>query len=106
MLDGNLREIRRSHRANHYAVAFDEGSEAADRFMATWPGFDRADRIGEGWEVELKPTATSRELLAAAGALDVPLTRFEHVQPSLHDIFVQRVGDAARPRRRPEAAHA
>ncbi len=106
VLDGNLRDIRRAHRANHYAIAFDEPSAAADRFMATWPGFDRADRIGEGWEVELKPTADPRELVSLANGLDVPLSRFEHVQPSLHDIFVQQVGDAVRPRRRPEVAHA
>jgi ABC-2 type transport system ATP-binding protein len=106
VLDGNLREIRRAHRANHYAIAFDEPSAAADRLMSTWPGLERADRINEGWEVELKPHADARELVAAANGLDVPLARFEHVQPSLHDIFVQRVGDAARPRRRPEVAHA
>jgi ABC-2 type transport system ATP-binding protein len=106
VLDGNLREIRRAHRTNHYAIAFDEPSEAAERFMSTWPGFERADRIRDGWEVELKGHAGPRELLAAASRLDVPLSRFEHVQPSLHDIFVQRVGDAVRPRRRAEAAHA
>jgi ABC-2 type transport system ATP-binding protein len=106
VLDGNLREIRRSHRANHYAIAFDEPSAAVDRFMGTWPGFERADRIRDGWEVELKDRADARELLSAANALDVPLSRFEHVQPSLHDIFVQRVGDAVRPRRRAEVAHA
>jgi ABC-2 type transport system ATP-binding protein len=106
VLDGNLREIRRAHRANHYAIAFDEPSAAVDRFMGTWPGFERADRIRDGWEVELKGHADARELLSAANALDVPLARFEHVQPSLHDIFVQRVGDAVRPRRRAEVAHA
>ncbi|HEX5869223.1 MAG TPA: ATP-binding cassette domain-containing protein [Longimicrobium sp.] len=106
VLDGNLREIRRAHRTNHYAIGFDEPSAAADRFMATWPGFDRVDRIKEGWEVELKPTANPRELVSAANGLDVPLSRFEHVQPSLHEIFVQQVGDAVRPRRRPEVAHA
>jgi len=106
VLDGNLRDIRRANRTNHYAIAFDERSEAADRFMATWPGFERADRIQDAWEVELKPGADPRELVAAANQLDVPLSRFEHVQPSLHEIFVQRVGDAARPRRRPEVAHA
>jgi ABC-2 type transport system ATP-binding protein len=106
VLDGNLREIRRAHRTNHYALAFDEPSEAADRFMATWPGFERVDRINEGWEVELKPAANPRELVQAANGLDVPLSRFEHVQPSLHEIFVQQVGDAVRPRRRPEVAHA
>jgi ABC-2 type transport system ATP-binding protein len=106
VLDGNLREIRRAHRTNHYAIGFDEASDAADRFMATWPGFERVDRINEGWEVELKPTADPRALVAAANGLDVPLARFEHVQPSLHEIFVQQVGDAVRPRRRPEVAHA
>jgi ABC-2 type transport system ATP-binding protein len=105
VLDGNLREIRRANRTNHYAIAFDEHSEAADRFMATWPGFERVDRLGDAWEVELNPGADPRALVAAANGLDVPLSRFEHVQPSLHDIFVQRVGDAARPRRR-EVAHA
>ena len=44
--------------------------------------------------------------VAAANGLDVPLSRFEHVQPSLHEIFVQQVGDAVRPRRTPEVAHA
>jgi ABC-2 type transport system ATP-binding protein len=106
VLDGPLRELRRANRANRYAIAFDEPSEAADRFMATWPGFASAEHAGEGWEVELTPGTRSAELVAAANALDVPLARFEHVQPSLHEIFVQRVGDAARPRRRPEAAHA
>jgi ABC-2 type transport system ATP-binding protein len=105
VLDGNLRDIRRSNRTNHYAIAFDEPSAAADRFMATWRGFERADRIQDAWEVELKPDADPRELVAAANQLDVPLSRFEHVQPSLHEIFVQRVGDAARPRRR-EVSHA
>jgi ABC-2 type transport system ATP-binding protein len=106
VLDGNLREIRRAHRTNHYALGFDEASDAADRFMATWPGFERVDRIQDHWEVELRPGADPRALVAAANGLDVALSRFEHVQPSLHEIFVQRVGDAVRPRRRPEVAHA
>jgi ABC-2 type transport system ATP-binding protein len=106
VLDGNLRDIRRANRANHYAIAFDEPSEAADRFMASWPGFERTDRLKDAWEVDLRPGADPRELVAAANGLDVRLSRFEHVQPSLHEIFVQRVGDAARPRRRPEETHA
>jgi ABC-2 type transport system ATP-binding protein len=106
VLDGNLRDIRRANRTNHYAIAFDEPSAAADRFMATWPGFESADRIQDAWEVELRPDADPRALVAAANGLDVALSRFEHVQPSLHEIFVQRVGDAARARRRPEVSHA
>jgi ABC-2 type transport system ATP-binding protein len=106
VLDGNLREIRRSHRGNHYHVAFDEPSEAAERFVTGWAGVERADRAGEGWTVQLREGASPAELLAGASSLDVPLSHFEHVTPSLHDIFVQRVGDAARPRRRPETTDA
>ncbi len=106
VLDGNLRDIRRANRTNRYAIAFDEASEAADRFMATWPGFERVDRVHDAWDVELRPGADPRALLVAANGLDVPLSRFERVQPSLHEIFVQRVGDASRARRRPEVAHA
>jgi ABC-type uncharacterized transport system ATPase subunit len=37
--------------------------------------------------------------------LDVPIARFQREQPSLHDIFVSHVGNAAHPARRQEAAH-
>jgi ABC-2 type transport system ATP-binding protein len=106
VLDGNLREVRRAHRGNRYAVSFDEPSETADRFMGSWPGFENVERSREGWVAELRPAVDPRELVAAANGLDVPLSRFEHVQPSLHEIFVSKVGDAARPRRTPEVAHA
>jgi ABC-type uncharacterized transport system ATPase subunit len=55
--------------------------------------------------VELEPGADSRRLLAALAAMDAPLVRFERVEPSLHEIFVARVGDASTPHRRPEPAH-
>ncbi|MBB4635090.1 ABC transporter ATP-binding protein [Longimicrobium terrae] len=106
VLDGNLREVRRGHRGNRYAIAFDEPSDAADRFMATWPGFDGVQKTREGWSAELRPGADPRALLAAANGLDVALSHFEHIQPTLHEIFVEKVGDAARPRRREEATHA
>jgi ABC-2 type transport system ATP-binding protein len=106
VLDGSLREIRRAHRSNRYAVAFDEPTEAAERFMTTHPRFQRAERTADGWEVELAAAADPRELVNALNGLDAPLSRFEHVQPSLHEIFVQHVGDASRPRREEEMAHA
>lgn len=105
VLDGSLREIRRGHRGNRYAIEFDAPSPAADGFMTARPGFASAARRGEGWEVELAPSADPRALLGALNELDVPLRRFERVQPSLHEIFVDRVGDASTPHRRPEVAH-
>ena len=46
-----------------------------------------------------------REVMAAIAQLDAAPSRFGRVDPSLHEIFVERVGNAANPQRRPEVAH-
>jgi ABC-type uncharacterized transport system ATPase subunit len=40
------------------------------------------------------PGVDARTVLKQAAELDVPLSRFEHVEPSLHEIFVDRVSRA------------
>jgi ABC-2 type transport system ATP-binding protein len=104
VLDGRLRDVQRAHRGNRYRVEFEERSEAADRFMAAAP-FGPVERHGDGWRMELASAGDSRRLLEELVRLGVPISRFEHEQPSLHDIFVSKVGDAATPHRRPEVAH-
>lgn len=105
VLDGPLRELRRANRGNRFAVVFDEVTAEARRFVESYPGFLERAAIVDGWEVELRAGTEPRALLQALAGLDTPLTRFEHVQPSLHEIFVQKVGEAAVARRRPEPAH-
>ena len=106
VLDGRLREVRRAHRTGRYAIEWDVPSETAERFVDGNPRFARAEQHGAaGWEVELAPSANPQELLAELAALGPPLRRFEHLEPSLHEIFVSKVGNAAQPERRPEAAH-
>jgi hypothetical protein len=53
---------------------------------------------GDGWHVELAAGADPRQVVAALNALDTPISRFARVEPSLHEIFVARVGDVE-PRR-------
>ncbi len=105
VLDGGLREVKRANRTNRYAFAFDEPLPDLPAALRREGRFGEPVAVGEGWEVELEPGADSRRLLAALGALDAPLVRFGRVEPSLHEIFVARVGDAATPHRRPEPAH-
>jgi ABC-2 type transport system ATP-binding protein len=105
VLDGNVREIRRASRTNRYGVEFDAPSAVAERFLRDDPRIHSAVPRGEGWEIELAPTAEPRDVLIAITAHDVPLVRFEQIQPSLHEIFVQHVGNATTPQRRPEVAH-
>jgi ABC-2 type transport system ATP-binding protein len=105
VLDGALRDIRRANLGSRYGVEFETETPRVAAFMRdSGRLFARAARDGEGWEVELAPGADPREALAALNALDAPILRFARVQPTLHEIFVQRVGDAATAARRPEPA--
>jgi ABC-2 type transport system ATP-binding protein len=80
VLDGELREIRRGHRGNRWRVELEDPSPAARE----WIG--------------------SRPWLAELAALGEPICLLERVRPSLHEIFVERVGDAAASPPRGEAA--
>ncbi len=99
VLDGELREVRRAHRGAHYTVAFDAPSEAAERFVHEAPLFEEVVPEAGGWRVVLAPGTAVPEAVAALNALDVPLSRFARVEPSLHEIFVARVGDVTPLRR-------
>ena len=96
VLDGKVRDIRRENRGDRFELEFDAPSAAVDRFMETHGAFKHRVRNGLRWEVELRPGTDSRRLLSELSQLDVPLSRFEHVEPSLHEIFVERVTEDAR----------
>jgi ABC-type uncharacterized transport system ATPase subunit len=55
--------------------------------------------------VEMDPAADPRDLLRSLAGLDATVVRFEREQKSLHEIFIDRVGGAVTPNRRPEVAH-
>jgi ABC-2 type transport system ATP-binding protein len=95
VLDGRVRDLRRAHRGERYSVEFDSRSAAVDRFMETTALLRSRVRSGPRWEIEPLPGVDARRLLSEVSALDVPLLRFEHVEPSLHEIFVRQVGEAA-----------
>jgi ABC-2 type transport system ATP-binding protein len=105
VLDGSLRDVRRANRGNVFVVHFDERTEEAERFVRSHPGFDRVRKVTDGWEFELRPDFEAKQVLAELAALSTPVSRFEHVQPSLHEIFVEKVGNASVAQRRPEPAH-
>ncbi|RMH42466.1 MAG: ATP-binding cassette domain-containing protein [Deltaproteobacteria bacterium] len=95
VVDGPLGQIKRqAARDRVVAIAFDGDVDPAtvpwdDALVAAWRPV--RDRI----EVELTPGADARALLRSLVAEDVPLRRFEVVEPTLHQIFVDRVGAAA-----------
>jgi ABC-2 type transport system ATP-binding protein len=105
VLDGELRAVRRAHQGRRWRIEFEEVTDDA-RALVQRGGFRAVSETEDGWVVELGPEEDPRELLAAVSGLDAALVRFEHVQPTLHDIFVEKVGRSAASPRHREAAHA
>jgi len=114
LLDGKLKDIQRREAADGIiALGFADaaGRAAADAVLADralvaeqraararGPAEDTTD-----CEVKLADGAGSQQLLTALVSAGVQLRRFERVIPTLHQIFVDRVGaSAAVAERRPE----
>lgn len=93
VLDGTLAAVKAENAGRTVAVALDGGASAAvrevfqDRTLVL-----RADDHSRSFEVELTPNGDPQVLLTRLIAAGAVIQRFERVQPSLHQIFLQRVG--------------
>jgi ABC-2 type transport system ATP-binding protein len=85
VLDGELRAIKQSYGKNTLHIEF-TGSE---NFLSN-PSIINITRLGNGVEAKLKPGADPQEILKAAVQANVSITRFELLEPSLNEIFIDR----------------
>jgi ABC-2 type transport system ATP-binding protein len=92
-LDGGVAEVRRAHRGRMIALAL-EGDDASriapvigDRALVR-----RVDDHNRYYELELADGAEAQEVLRRVVATGAAVQRFELVLPSLHQIFLERVG--------------
>jgi ABC-2 type transport system ATP-binding protein len=85
ILDGNLRAIKQSYGKNTVQIAF----TGPDGFL-NLTSVIGVNRFAGGIEAKLKPGADPRELLKAAVESGAQITRFELLEPSLNDIFIER----------------
>ena len=96
VLDGPLARIRREHGGDQVALGLDGGS--LDDLSATVEGVRRAPMVaravadGTDLEVALLEGSRPQELLEWLVAERVPVRRFERVEASLTQIFIERVG--------------
>ena len=86
VLDGRVADIKASYGKNTLIIAY-EGDGA---FLKSLPGVVAVNDHGRYAELKLGPTADPQAILRAAGD-KLKITRFEVVEPSLHDIFIERV---------------
>src|SRR5215208_2836911 len=99
VLDGSVSGVKREHGGSHIALALGDGTAGGavvgngvaavlgDRTLVR-----RADDQNRFFEIELAPGATPQQLLQRVIAAGASVQRFELVQPSLHQIFLQKVG--------------
>ena len=86
VLDGRVSDIKASYGKNTIILAF-EGDGA---FLKALPGVTGVSDMGRYAEIKLGPAADPQAILKAASE-KLRISRFEVVEPSLHDIFVERV---------------
>jgi ABC-2 type transport system ATP-binding protein len=87
VLDGKLREIRRSFSRNAVAIQL-EGDDSLLRDESLVANLRQRD---DDTEVLLAPGVTSQDLLRRLVESGANVKRFELVEPSLHDIFIEKV---------------
>ena len=83
-----MAEVKREHGTNTLALAY-EGDGA---FLRGLPGVTVVSDSGRFAEMRLREGADPQERPAEAAAR-LRVSRFEIVEPSLHDIFVSKVSD-------------
>ncbi len=89
VLDGELRAIKQSYGKNTLHIQF----TGTDAFLKN-PGIISLTRLGNGVEAKLKPGANPQEILKAAVQENVSIIRFDLLEPSLNEIFIDRTSRA------------
>ena len=90
VLDGSLREIKQSFGRNSVALRI-EGSNGILNDPAL---VSKIERHSDEIEVLLAPGAHAQDLLKKLIASGIMVSKFEMIEPSLNDIFIEKVSEA------------
>jgi ABC-2 type transport system ATP-binding protein len=89
VLEGRMREIKSRYERNRVIVEFE-----GDASFLNSPEIESAKNYSGHAEIRLHPHGDAQKLLHQAAAV-ATIYRFELVEPSLEEIFIQTVGDKA-----------
>jgi ABC-2 type transport system ATP-binding protein len=93
VLDGAVAEVKTQHGGRHVAVVLSNGTPAGVASILRDPDLvARYDDSNRMLEIELAPRASAQDLLHRLIGAGASIERFELVRPSLHRIFIDRVG--------------
>ena len=91
VLEGSIREVKRGFSRNAVALRLVGGESVLqdDKLIA------HVQRHSDGVEVLMAEGASPQTLLKELIAADATIERFEMIEPSLHDIFIEKVTENA-----------
>jgi ABC-2 type transport system ATP-binding protein len=93
VLDGRVADVKSREGARHVALELDGGTADGARQVLADPTLVRQfDDSHRTFEIELTPDADAGLLLRRLVDSGASIRRFELVQPSLHQIFLDKVG--------------
>jgi ABC-2 type transport system ATP-binding protein len=90
VLEGSLREIKKSFGRNSVSLRIEGGDGILDDPLLISKIEQRSDEV----EVLLAPNASAQDLLKKLVAAGIAVSKFEMIEPSLNDIFIQKVSEA------------
>jgi ABC-2 type transport system ATP-binding protein len=90
VLSGGMREIKSRYPRNHVQVIFE-----GDAGFLQHPGIAEAKNYSGHAEIKLRDEAAAQHILAAAIQNGTRITRFEVMEPTLEEIFIEAVGGKA-----------
>jgi ABC-2 type transport system ATP-binding protein len=90
ILEGSIREVKRAAGRNAVALRLDGGADVlADRSLVS-----KIERHSDGMELLLAEGANAQALLKRLIAAGAKIERFEMIEPSLNNIFIEKVSEA------------
>jgi ABC-2 type transport system ATP-binding protein len=94
VLDGTVDGVKQEHGGNNVALALAGGGGAklVNRVLADHKMVERVDDSNRFFEIALQKDADPQALLKRLIEAGAKIQRFELVQPSLHQIFLEKVG--------------
>ncbi len=89
-IDGRLSDIKRSYGRSNLILR----SEADLTPFLETRGLTDIRRDAQEWTLKVNNEAQAHELMRELGQAGVPMLKFELKEPSLHEIFIEKVGEA------------
>jgi len=92
VLDGTVTAVKAEHGGNNVALSVAGGSAAIAQVLRDHQSIERVDDSNRFFEIALQKGADPQALLRRLVEAGAVVQRFELVQPSLHQIFLEKVG--------------